>query len=181
MASTMTRLARRDLLRKGGALSAVALVACGGAPAATLATATGTATATPTVAPTPTKPAVPATGQGAGSVKLGENKVAVAEGVAPDLAPGSYVSTVLLVTLQEGGRTPAHKHGGVETIHVLQGTVDFRGTATGRVMLAPGQGASVRPNTPCQAVNGGTGVAKFLAFFMTPESAAFQTNVDDAP
>jgi hypothetical protein len=32
-----------------------------------------------------------------------------------------------------------------------------------------------------RSVNGGDGVAKFIAFFMTAEAAPFQTNVDEAP
>jgi quercetin dioxygenase-like cupin family protein len=121
------------------------------------------------------------TAQGSTSTKLTENKLTIADGVAPDLIAGGYVSTVSLVTLEKGGRTVAHKHGGIEAIYVLQGTVDFR-TATGvRVQLTRGQGASAPPNTALQAVNAGDGVAKFLAFFMTSDSAPFQTNVDEAP
>ena len=169
----------------GTAALAILLAACGGAaqPAPTATAApTVAATAAPTVAPTPTKPVVAATGQGSTSVKLTENKVALADAntAAPYLPAGNYLSTVSLVTLDKGGRTVAHKHGGLESIFVLQGTVDFR-WAGGRVILTPGQGASVPPNTPLQAVNGGDGVAKFLATFMTQETAAFQTNVDDAP
>lgn len=159
---------------------ALATVSCGGggstAPAATTAVAVAA-----TAAPSPTRPTVSATGQGATSVKLTENKVTVSDGSAPDLAPGSYLSTVSLVTLEKGGRTLAHKHGGVESIYVLEGTVDFRAANGTRVLLTRGQGASVPPNTPLQAVNGGETTAKFLAFFMTPEAATFQTPVDTAP
>ncbi|HVR89445.1 MAG TPA: 1,4-alpha-glucan branching protein domain-containing protein [Candidatus Limnocylindria bacterium] len=134
-----------------------------------------------TVAPTPTHLAVPATAQGATSATLTENKLAVTDGVAPDLAPGGYLSTVALVTLEEGGRTVAHKHGGIESIYVLQGSVDFRSADGLRVVLNRGQGAAVLPGTALQAIKGGDGTAKCLAFFMTVETAPFQTNVDDAP
>ena len=87
----------------------------------------------------------------------------LADGSAPYLPAGNYLSTVSLVTLEKGGRTVAHKHGGVESIFVLEGTVDFRTATGGRIILRQGQGASVPPNTPLQAVNGGDGVAKFLA------------------
>ena len=162
--------------------------ACGGSaqPAATTAPTvapTVAASAAPTVAPSPTKPVVAATGQGSVSVKLTENKLTLAadQTSAPYLPAGTYLSTVSLVTLDKGGRTAAHKHGGVESIYVLEGTIDFRTATGGRVILKQGQGASVAPNTALQAVNGGDGVAKFLAFFMTQETAPFQTAVDEAP
>jgi hypothetical protein len=49
------------------------------------------------------------------------------------------------------------------------------------VILNRGQGAATLPGTVVQAVNGGDATAKFLAFFMTAETAPFQTNVDAAP
>ena len=156
-------------LLAGAITLALVTSACGGSAAA------------PTASPTPTRTVVTATAQGATSVKLTENKLVVADGVAPDLAPGNYLSTVSLVTLEKGGRTVAHKHGGVESIYVLQGTVDFRTAGGTRVILNRGQGATVTPGTALQAINGGDTAAKFLAFFMTLESAPFQTNVDEAP
>jgi len=165
----------------GAAIVVLIASACGAAtPAAPAATASPTV-AVATVAPTPTRPVVPATAQGATSAKLTENKLAVTDGVAPDLAPGSYLSTVSLVTLEKGGRTVAHKHGGIESIYVLQGSVDFRAAGGLRVVLSQGQGLAIPPGTALQAVNSGDGTAKFLAFFMTLETAPFQTNVDNAP
>jgi uncharacterized RmlC-like cupin family protein len=173
-------------LLAGAASLAILASACGGTaqPAATTTPTvapTVAATTAPTVAPSPTKPVVAATGQGSTSVKLTENKLTLAEGSAPYMPAGSYLSTVSLVTLEKGGRTVAHKHGGIESIFVLEGTIDFRTATGGRVILKPGQGVSVPPNTALQAVNGGDGIAKFLASFMTQETAPFQTNVDEAP
>lgn len=163
-------------------LAALALLAsaCGGT-AVTPSPSAAPTSAAPTASPAPTKPVVPATGQGATTAKLGEAKMAVTDGVAPDLAAGSYIATVSVVTLEKGGRTVAHKHGGIEAIYVLQGSIDFRTAGGGRVLLNKGQGASVAPNTALQAVNSGDGVAKFIAFFMTAEAAPFSTNVDQAP
>ena len=84
-------------------------------------------------------------------------------------------------TVEAGGRTVAHRHGGIEAIYVLQGTIDFRLAGGARVILNRGQGAVVPPGTVLQAVNGGDATAKFLAFMMTAETAPFQTNVDVAP
>jgi quercetin dioxygenase-like cupin family protein len=163
----------------GAAAIALIASACGGAPAP--AASSPTATVAVTVAPTATRQVVAATAQGATSAKLTENKLAVADGVAPDLAAGNYLSTVSLVTLEKGGRTVAHKHGGIESIYVLQGTVEFRTAGGTRVILNRGQGAVAPPGIALQAINGGDATAKFLAFFMTAEAAPFQTNVDEAP
>lgn len=143
----------------------------------------GTAPASPASVPTPsaspTRQAVAATAQGATSARF-DSKLVITEG-APDLAAGNYMSTVQVVTIEKGGRTVAHMHGGIEAVYVLQGTIDFRLAGGARALLNRGQGAVVPPGTVLQAVNGGDAVAKFLAFMMTPETAPFQTNVDVAP
>src|SRR5689334_12607785 len=129
----------------GAAGLAILLSACGGSAVApsTSPAPTVAATVAPTVAPTPTKPIVAATAQGSTSVKLAENKLALADAntSAPFLPAGGYLSTVSLVTLDKGGRTVAHKHGGVESIFVLEGIVDFRTATGGRIILHAGQGA----------------------------------------
>ena len=155
-------------------IATVALIAsaCGG-------TAAGPSP-TPTSAATATRQIVAATAQGATSARF-DNKVVITDGVAPDLAAGNYISTVQIVTIEKGGRTVAHMHGGIESVYVLQGTIDFRLAGGARVILNRGQGAVVPPGTVLQAVNGGDAIAKFLAFMMTPETAQFQTNVDVAP
>jgi quercetin dioxygenase-like cupin family protein len=114
-------------------------------------------------------------------VKLAENKLVVTDGVAPDLAAGNYMSTVQVVTLEKGGRSVAHKHGGIETIYVLQGTIDLRLAGGTRLILSRGQGTVVPPGTVLQMINSGDATAKVLASMTTAESAPFQTNVDEAP
>jgi quercetin dioxygenase-like cupin family protein len=158
------------------AIATLVASACGGA----LAPASSASNAAAASA-SPTKLVVPASAQGSTSAKLTENKLTVTNGVPVDLPPGNYVSTVSLVTLEKGGRTVAHKHGGIEAIYVLQGSVDFRTAGGTRVTLTHGQGAAAAPNTALQAVNVGDGTAQFLAFFMTQDGAAFQTNIDEAP
>ena len=99
----------------------------------------------------------------------------------PQFAAGKYLEQLNLVTLEKGGQTAAHKHGGLETIVVLEGTVQVRVTGAQPVTLTKGKGAYVPSNTPLQAVNTGDGAAKFLAFFVTLDGQAFSTNVDTAP
>jgi len=174
----MTRSAR---LFAGTVAIALVASACGGAAPAALVTSSPTPTIAATPAPTATRQVVAATAQGATSAKLTENKFVVTDGAAPDIAAGNYLSTVSLVTLEKGGRTVAHKHGGIESIYVVQGTIEFRMAGGASVILNRGQGAATLPGTVVQAVNGGDATAKFLAFFMTAETAPFQTNVDAAP
>jgi quercetin dioxygenase-like cupin family protein len=163
----------------GAAAVALIVSACGAAvaPAASSSTPTLAATA----APTATRLIVAATAQGAASVKLAENKLVVTDGVAPDLAAGNYVSTVQVVTLEKGGRSVAHKHGGIETIYVLLGTIDLRLAGGTRLILNRGQGTVVPPGTVLQMINAGDATAKVLASMTTAEAAPFQTNVDEAP
>ncbi|MDQ6858860.1 MAG: cupin domain-containing protein [Chloroflexota bacterium] len=114
-------------------------------------------------------------------VELANNKVVLSVSAPPDLSPGNYASRVTLVTLEKGGRSPAHKHGGIESIYVLEGTLDLRMAGGARVILNRGQGAAVPPGTVLQAVNGGDTVAKFLAFNLTSDEAPFMTGSDQAP
>ena len=99
----------------------------------------------------------------------------------PQLAPGKYLEQLNLVTLEKGGRTAAHKHGGLEAVVVLEGTVQVRMAGAQPVTLTKGKGAYVPVNTPLQAINTGDGAAKFLAFFVTLDGQPFSTNVETAP
>lgn len=204
----MTRRTLLPVLALGGAILAAA---CGGAagPAANV-SPTGAASTAPATTPAATTPAAtsaapasaspagtaaasattapPHAGVGAASVKLTESKlVATAApvhvsffGDEPSLGAGTYQELLNLVTLQPGGRTVSHRHGGVEWVTVTEGTIEVR-TPGARTTLTVGQTAKVPANTAVQAVNTGTGVAKFLAFFVTAEGAAFQTNLDTVP
>jgi quercetin dioxygenase-like cupin family protein len=97
------------------------------------------------------------------------------------LPAGKYVEQLNLVTLEKGGRTASHKHGGLELLIVLDGTFQLRVAGQQPQTLTKGKGAVVPPNTVLQATNTGDGTAKFLAFFVTPETAPFSTNVDTLP
>lgn len=75
----------------------------------------------------------------------------------------------------------SHKHGGVEWVIVVEGTIEVRTPGGTKQTLTVGQTGKVLANTPVQAVNTGTGVAKFLAFFVTPDGQPQQTNLDAVP
>jgi len=97
------------------------------------------------------------------------------------LPVGKYVEQLNVVTLENGGRTASHKHGGVEMLIVLDGTIQLRVAGQPAQTLTKGKGAVVPPSTILQATNTGDGQAKFLAFFVTAEGAEFSTNVDTLP
>lgn len=102
-----------------------------------------------------------------------------------DLAPlpaGVYSLGLRVVTIQPNGRTAAHKHGGLETILVLDGSVEIRvqGAAAAKT-LQKGEGTSIEADTPLQISNKGAAPAKFLAFFVTADGKPFSTDVDASP
>jgi len=105
---------------------------------------------------------------------------------SPDLpatafAPGKYVEQLNVTTLEKGGRTASHKHGGVEVFVILEGTVALRVAGQQPQTLTKGKGALVAPNTTLQVTNTGDGQAKWLAYFVALDGAPFSTNVDTLP
>jgi len=94
---------------------------------------------------------------------------------------GKYVEQLNATTLEKGGRTASHKHGGVEIFVILDGTVTLRVVGQQAQTLTKGKGAFVPPNTTLQVTNTGDGQAKWLAYFVTLDSAPFSTNVDTLP
>jgi quercetin dioxygenase-like cupin family protein len=99
----------------------------------------------------------------------------------PAFAPGAYSEVLRMAILQPGGRSPAHKHSGLEVILVLDGTLTLHSLGQPPQTLTAGQGAYVLPNTPLQVLNTGGLVGKYLAFLAWPVGQPFQTNVSQAP
>lgn len=99
----------------------------------------------------------------------------------PALPAGAYSLGLRLVTIQPNGRTVAHTHGGLETILVLDGTVEVRVQGASAKALQKGEGTSIAADTSLQVWNKGTTAAKFLAFFVTADGKTFQTDVDTSP
>lgn len=99
----------------------------------------------------------------------------------PQLPDGAYTETLLFQTLQPNGRTAAHKHGGIETILVLDGSVEVHVQGAPTRTLRKGEGTFISADTPMQIWNKGAGTATFLAFFVTANEKAFETNVDTSP
>jgi quercetin dioxygenase-like cupin family protein len=95
------------------------------------------------------------------------------------LRPGSYIETVRRVTLQPGGRSPAHRFGGLEVVFVLDGNLTVHVAGHGSTRLSAGQGTYVDPDTVTQELAGSSTV--YLAYFVTPQGHAFETDVTSAP
>jgi quercetin dioxygenase-like cupin family protein len=96
------------------------------------------------------------------------------------LPPGSYIETLRRVTLQAGGRSPAHRFGGLEVVFVLDGTLTVRVAGHSPVQLIAGEGTSVAPATATQELAAGSSKVVYLAFFVTPPGP-IETDVTSAP
>jgi quercetin dioxygenase-like cupin family protein len=97
------------------------------------------------------------------------------------MPPGSYAETLRSVSLQPGGRSPAHIFGGLEVVFVLDGTlkVDVAGQAPQR--LPAGQAIYVPAHTLTQEVAVGAQKVDYLAYFITQHGTAFETDATSAP
>jgi quercetin dioxygenase-like cupin family protein len=108
-------------------------------------------------------------------------KEAFASADLASLPAGAYSLGLRVVTIQPNGRTAAHKHGGLETILVLDGSVELRVQGAAAKTLQKGEGTSIQADTALQISNKGTAPAKFLAFFVTADGKPFSTDVDASP
>jgi len=97
------------------------------------------------------------------------------------LAPGSYTETLRRVTLQAGGRSPAHRFGGLEVVFVLDGTLNVHVAGHSPVQLIAGEGTYIPPATATQELAGASSKVVYLAFFVTQQGAPFETDVTSAP
>jgi quercetin dioxygenase-like cupin family protein len=97
------------------------------------------------------------------------------------LPAGPYSLGLRLVTIQPNGRTAAHKHGGLESILVLDGSVEVRVQGAAMKMLQKNEGMFIAADTPLQVSNKGAAAAKFLAFFVTADGKPFSTDVETSP
>ena len=122
----------------------------------------------------------PNTARGASPTFPGQ-KEAFATADLATLPAGAYTLGLRLITIQPNGRTAAHKHGGLETILVLDGSVEVRVQGETAKTLQKGDGTSIGADTPLQVTNKGAAPAKFLAFFVTAEGKPFSTDVDASP
>jgi len=97
------------------------------------------------------------------------------------LPAGPYSLGLRAVTIQPNGRTAAHKHGGLESILVLDGSVEVRVQGAAMKTLQKGEGILIDADTPLQVSNKGAASAKFLAFFVTADGKPFSTDVETSP
>jgi len=104
---------------------------------------------------------------------------------SPDLPPAPagklLVHQLALITMDPGGRTSAHSHGGVEVFYVIKGTVELAVNNGTRTNVAAGQGASIRPGLIMQLHVLGNEAVEILTYFVTPEGEPWQTNVQTLP
>jgi quercetin dioxygenase-like cupin family protein len=97
------------------------------------------------------------------------------------LPAGAYSLSLRVITIQPNGRTAAHKNGGLETMLVMDGSVEVRVQGAAAKTLQKGEGTSIQADTPLQLSNKGTVPAKLIAFFVTADGKPFVTDVDTSP
>jgi quercetin dioxygenase-like cupin family protein len=97
------------------------------------------------------------------------------------MPPGSYTETLRRVSLQPGGRSPAHIFGGLEVVFVLDGTLKVDVAGQGAVQLPAGQAIYVPAHTLRQELAVGGQKTDYLAYFITQHGTAFETDATSAP
>lgn len=97
------------------------------------------------------------------------------------LSPGTYVETLRKVTLQPGGRSPAHRFGGLEVVFVLDGTLTVKVAGQASLELTAGSGTYVAPGSATQEVSSGSSKVDYLAFFVTEQGKPFETALTSVP
>ena len=102
--------------------------------------------------------------------------------IARDALPQVAYSQVLRqVELAEGGRTGAHRFGGLSALFVLSGSVSVRSAHRPQLTLGVGQGAAFLPGVALQEVNAGPGQAVFLEFVTTAVGTEFDVPLQQPP
>jgi hypothetical protein len=96
-------------------------------------------------------------------------------------SPGPYSETLRWVALESGGRTGATKHGGIEALFVLDGSISIHAAGKSQVTLVANQGANELPGIATQIFNQASGRSTFLAFYVTAADQPFETPVARSP
>ena len=96
-------------------------------------------------------------------------------------ADKKLVHTLGYITMDVGGRTSAHSHGGTEAFYVINGKVELKTNDGRKMQLGVGQGASVNPGVIMQLRVVGDRPVQILTYFVTPEGESWQTNVQTLP
>ena len=97
------------------------------------------------------------------------------------MPPGTYTETLRSVSLQPGGRSPAHVFGGLEVVFVLDGTLNVDVAGQAPVQLPAGQATYVPAHTLTQELAVGGAKVDYLAYFITEHGTAFETDSSSAP
>ena len=85
------------------------------------------------------------------------------------------------ITMSAGGRTSSHSHGGAEAFYVIKGTVDLVMSGGVHRQVTAGQGASINPGVVMQLQVVGDEPVQILTYFITPEGAPWQNNLQMLP
>jgi len=104
----------------------------------------------------------------------------------PNLAPaalpqGTYLQVLRRITLAPGGRTAAHRFGGVYVLFVLQGSITVRAAGSPPATVGMGQGLSYEPDVGLQVSNATGDPATFVELLTTDIGKDFETLLSQPP
>lgn len=97
------------------------------------------------------------------------------EDIAADQLSAPDIETLRRVTISPNGHSSLHSHGGLEAVFVLEGTLSVAVSGQAPVTVGALQGAFEPRATMVQETNAGSGPVTYLAFFVTPVGAPFET------
>lgn len=93
----------------------------------------------------------------------------------------AYTEVLRRVALAGGGSSGAHRFGGLIAFYVLGGSIAIKSAHQAVVMLSPGHGLALSPDTDVQETNTGTDAATYLEFVVTPVGKDFEAPLQQPP
>ncbi len=108
-------------------------------------------------------------------------RVLFESGDLPPVTGKPLVHQVGLITMDVDGRTSSHSHGGTEAFYVMKGSVELAQNDGSRIAVSSGHGAFVKPGAVMQLRVVGNDPVEILTYFVTPEGAPWQTNLQTLP
>lgn len=97
------------------------------------------------------------------------------------VAQGAYFQTLRLVSVAPGGRTAAHKFGGMRVLFVLEGSLTVHVTGAAPATVAMGSGSNYMPNVSMQELNPTADPTVFLELLTTGAGKPIETVLGQSP
>jgi quercetin dioxygenase-like cupin family protein len=118
----------------------------------------------------------------AAGMALAQTPAPLTTGQTYDIPPGSKDQTVMILTrdFKPGESSGAHIHHGVEMAQVIAGTVEIRRAGMAPETVKAGGSFLIPRETPHEAINVGTDVARLAITFVIDKGTPPRTPVDES-